>query len=155
MRQSLKKLTPEEAKNYIPLTEDFTNQEPHYFTIIPGPDGWSNVTYYTNRRVDQYKNKGEGDSWVYVLSNASMPGALKIGYTRNHPIDRAKQLSSSTGVASPFVVEHAFQCFSAEGLECELHKFFEEYRVSNNREFFRVSLEEAKKAIENLGQRYL
>ena len=155
MRQSLKKLTPEEAKNYIPLTEDFTNQEPHYFTIIPGPDGWSNVTYYTNRRVDQYKNKGDGDSWVYVLSNASMPGALKIGYTRNHPIDRAKQLSSSTGVASPFVVEHAFQCFSAEGLECELHKFFEEYRVSNNREFFRVSLEEAKKAIENLGQRYL
>mgnify|MGYP003114448136 FL=1 len=155
MRQSLKKLTPEEAKNYIPLTEDFTNQEPHYFTIIPGPDGWSNVTYYTNRRIDQYKNKGEGDSWVYVLSNASMPGALKIGYTRNHPIDRAKQLSSSTGVASPFVVEHAFQCFSAEGLECELHKFFEEYRVSNNREFFRVSLEEAKKAIENLGQRYL
>ena len=155
MRQSLKKLTPEEAKNYIPLTEDFTNQEPHYFTIIPGPDGWSNVTYYTNRRIDQYKNKGDGDSWVYVLSNASMPGALKIGYTRNHPIDRAKQLSSSTGVASPFVVEHAFQCFSAEGLECELHKFFEEYRVSNNREFFRVSLEEAKKAIENLGQRYL
>ena len=155
MRQSLKKLTPEEANNYIPLTEDFTNQEPHYFTIIPGPDGWSNVTYYTNRRIDQYKNKGDGDSWVYVLSNASMPGALKIGYTRNHPIDRAKQLSSSTGVASPFVVEHAFQCFSAEGLECELHKFFEEYRVSNNREFFRVSLEEAKKAIENLGQRYL
>ena len=155
MRQSLKKLTPEEAKNYIPLTEDFTNQEPHYFTIIPGPDGWSNVTYYTNRRVDQYKNKGDGDSWVYVLSNASMPGALKIGYTRNHPIDRAKQLSSSTGVASPFVVEHAFQCFSAEGLECELHKFFEEYRVSNNREFFRVSLEEAKKAIEKLGQRHL
>ena len=155
MRQSLKKLTPEEAKNYIPLTEDFSNQEPHYFTIIPGPDGWSNVTYYTNRRIDQYKNKGDGDSWVYVLSNASMPGALKIGYTRNHPIDRAKQLSSSTGVASPFVVEHAFQCFSAEGLECELHKFFEEYRVSNNREFFRVSLEEAKKAIENLGQRYL
>ena len=151
MRQSLKKLTPEEAKNYIPLTEDFSNQEPHYFTIIPGPDGWSNVTYYTNRRIDQYKNKGDGDSWVYVLSNASMPGALKIGYTRNHPIDRAKQLSSSTGVASPFVVEHAFQCFSAEGLECELHKFFEEYRVSNNREFFRVSLEEAKKAIENLG----
>ena len=155
MRQSLKKLTPEEANNYIPLTEDFTNQEPHYFTIIPGPDGWSNVMYYTNRRIDQYKNKGDGDSWVYVLSNASMPGALKIGYTRNHPIDRAKQLSSSTGVASPFVVEHAFQCFSAEGLECELHKFFEEYRVSNNREFFRVSLEEAKKAIENLGQRYL
>ena len=155
MRTTLTRLTPEEASNYIPLTEDLTNQEPHYFTIIPGPDGWQNVTYYTNRRIDKYKNKGEGDSWVYVLSNASMPGALKIGYTKNNPIDRAKQLSSSTGVASPFVVEHAFQCFNAEALEGELHKFFVEYRVSNNREFFRVSLKEAKKAIENLGQRYL
>lgn len=155
MQTVLKRITPEEASNYIPLMEDFSNQEPHYFTIIPGNDGWENVTYYTNRRINQYKNKGKGDSWVYVLSNASMPGALKIGYTKNNPIDRAKQLSSSTGVASPFVVEHAFQCFNAEALESELHKFFEEYRVSNNREFFRLSLNEVKKAIENLGQRYL
>jgi hypothetical protein len=84
-----------------------------------------------------------------------MPGSLKIGYTKNDPTTRAKQLSSSTGVASPFIVEHAFKCFNAEVLEGELHKFFEEYRVSNNREFFRLSLDEVKKVVENLGQRYL
>ena len=84
-----------------------------------------------------------------------MPGNLKIGFTRANPIERAKQLSSSTGVATPFNVEYSFQCFNAEMLEGELHKFFEEYRVSNNREFFRLSIDEAKKAVENLGQRYV
>jgi len=155
MKTTLQRITEDEALDFIPLIEDFSNQEPSYFTIIPGPDGWDNVTYYTNRRISQYKNRGEGDSWVYVLSNASMPGSLKIGYTKQTPDERAKQLSSSTGVASPFIVEYAFKCFNAEALEGELHKFFDSYRVSNNREFFRLSLDEVEKAVKNLGQRYL
>ena len=70
-------------------------------------------------------------------------------------IPLTEQLSSSTGVASPFIVEHAFRCFNAESLEGELHKFFDSYRISNNREFFRLSLNEVKKAVENLGQKYV
>ena len=151
----MKRLTSKEAKNFIPLTEDFTKQEPSYFTMIPEDNGWEKVVYYTNRRIDQYKNRGEGDSWIYVLSNDSMPGALKIGYTKSTPDERAKQLSSSTGVASPFKVEHAFQCFNAESLEGELHQFFDPYRINNNREFFRLSLNEVKKAVKNLGQKYV
>ena len=151
----MKRLTPKEAQNYIPLTEDYTNLEPSYFTLIPERNGWEKVIYYTNRRNDQYLNRGEGDSWIYVLSNASMPGAVKIGYTKTSPDIRAKQLSSSTGVASPFKVEHAFQCFNAESLEGELHKFFDSYRINNNREFFRLSLKEVKEAVENLGQKYV
>ena len=149
------RLTPKEAENYIPLIEDFSNQDPYYFTLIPDNDGWEKVVYYTNRRIDQYQNRGEGDSWVYVLSNSSMPGSLKIGFTKLLPDVRAKQLSSSTGVASPFIVEHAFKCFNASSLEGELHQFFDSYRISNNREFFRLSLNEVKEAIENLGVRYL
>ena len=84
-----------------------------------------------------------------------MPGAVKIGYTKTSPDIRAKQLSSSTGVASPFKVEHAFQCFNAESLEGELHQFFNSYRISNNRKFFRLSLDEVKTAVKNLGQKYV
>ena len=151
----MKRLTPKEAQNYIPLTEDYTKSEPAYFTIIPDNNGWEKVVYYSSRRIDHYANRGVGDSWVYVLSNASMPGALKIGYTALKPDKRAKQLSRSTGVASPFIVEYSFQCFNAESLEGELHKFFNPYRINNNREFFRLSLDEVKKAVKNLGQRYL
>ena len=151
----MNRLTLEEAQEYIPVSEDFTNSEPVYFTVSePNKEGWCDVTYYTMRRKNNI-NIGEGDSWVYVMSNESMPGNLKIGFTRANPIERAKQLSSSTGVATPFNVEYSFQCFNAEMLEGELHKFFEEYRVSNNREFFRLSIDEAKKAVENLGQRYV
>ena len=45
-----------------------------------------------------YADKGNGDQWVYVLSNPSSPGLLKIGYTKKQPEERAKQISSATGV---------------------------------------------------------
>ena len=40
--------------------------------------------------------------YVYILSNISMPGLLKIGMTRLDPTKRVKELSSSTGVPTPF-----------------------------------------------------
>lgn len=151
----MKRLEEKDARQYIPLKEDYTSKEASYFTLTPLEDGWHQVTYYTNRKLNTYTNRGKGDTWVYILENELMPGLLKIGYTKLLPEERAKQISSSTGVATPFKVSYAFQCFNAEGLERELHKFFEEYRVSNNREFFRLSLDEAQKAVKNLGQRYL
>jgi len=40
-------------------------------------------------------------------------------------------------------------------LEGEVHRYLEGSRVNDNREFFQVSLEEAKEAIQELGVRYL
>ena len=42
---------------------------------------------------------------VYILSNPSMPGLVKIGMTEGDVNERIKQLSSGTGVAEPFVLE--------------------------------------------------
>lgn len=42
--------------------------------------------------------------WVYVLENESMPGVYKIGMTTSTPEKRAKDISSSTGVPTPFIV---------------------------------------------------
>ena len=107
----MKRLTPKEAQNYIPLTEDFTNQAASFFTIVPEDDEWDKVSYYSARRIDTYANRGEGDSWVYVMTNDSMPGCVKIGYTKSFPDERAKQLSRSTSVANPFQVAFSFKCF--------------------------------------------
>jgi len=95
------------------------------------------------------------DSWVYVLSNAAQPGLLKIGYTKNTPDERAKQISNSTGVPIPYKVEWAFHCYDGFGLEQEIHHKLQEYRVNNNREFFQISLEEVKVTVEDLGKRYI
>jgi len=100
--------------------------------------------------------KGDGDSWVYILSNESQPGMYKIGYTSHEDVDkRVKQLSRSTSVATPFQLEWAFRCFNAERLEGEVHKKLQGYRISKDREFFAISLNEAKETVEDLGQKYV
>jgi len=155
----MKRITVEEAQQYIPLNEDFTGktiQDCPFFTLTPSGDGWEKVTYYTARKLSMYENReGDYDSWVYVLSNASQPGLLKIGYTKNTPEERAKQISNATGVALPYKVEWAFHCYDGFGLEQEVHHKLDSQRVNGNREFFEISLEEAKKTVEELGKRYV
>lgn len=139
------------------MNEDFTNSEPTYFILTQDPEEpeWENVTYFTARRNNVYDGReGDGDSWVYVLANKTMPNLVKIGYTNRTPDKRAEQISRGTGVPVKFSVEFAFKCFNGEQLECELHKYLSPYRINTGREFFQLTVDEAKKTIELLGARY-
>ena len=156
---SLTRLTSKEAKNFIPLKENYGNTElenAEYFTLTPSKmgDGWESVTYYTDKKFGIYSDKGKGDQWVYVLSNPSSPGLLKIGYTKKLPEERAKQISSATGVALPYKVEWAYQCFNGEIVEREVHHKLKAQRINNNKEFFQISLEEAKETINLIGNKF-
>ena len=155
----MKRITIEEAKQYIPCEDDYVSKgidKAEFFTLSPLDDGWEKVTYYTARKSNMYANRdGDYDSWVYVLSNASQPGLLKIGYTKNTPDERAKQISNATGVPIPYKVEWAFNCYDGFSLEQEVHHKLGKYRVNNNREFFQISLNEAKISIEEIGKRYI
>ena len=156
----MERITKQQSKQYISLKEDYTGkglEAAAYFTLTPSKmgDGWEDVTYYTARKKNIYSNKGEGNQWVYVLSNPTTPGLLKIGYTTQTPDERAKQISNATGVALPYKVEWAFKCFDGEQLEGEVHRKLREYRVNNQREFFQINLEEAKKVIKLLGKNYI
>ena len=86
--------------------------------------------------------------WVYILTNESLQSNyLKIGYTTNEPSVRASEISSATGVATPFRVaysETVHDCVRAERL---VHQKLEKYRVNNNREFFQVDLWTAKEEV--------
>ena len=159
----MKRITLEQAQKYIPLDDDIVNRELHrasYYTMSPYPDskmakdGWEKVTYYLPKRNDTYINRGDGNQWVYILSNPTIPNTLKIGYTNLSPELRAKQISSSTGVVVPFKVEWAFRCFDGSLMENEVHIALKEYRINNQREFFQVDLEEAKSVIKLIGERY-
>jgi hypothetical protein len=160
----MKRITLEQAAKYIPLDDDLVNRKLHeaaYYALSPYPDpemaskGWEKVTYYFHKKVDAYVNReGEGNQWVYILSNPSIPNALKIGFTNLTPELRAKQLSYSTGVVVPFKVAWAFRCFDGNLMENEVHIALKEYRISNQREFFQVDLEEAKSIITLIGKKY-
>jgi len=157
----MKRISIEESKQFIACNDDFVShgiENAVCFTLSPSDrgNGWEDVTYYTARSSAIYVNRdGEYDSWVYIMSNPTMPGYYKIGYTKNNPEERAKQISSATGVIVPMVVEWAFHCYNGFGLEQECHHKLENYRVSNNREFFQMSLEEAKKTVKKLGEQYI
>ena len=156
---SLTRISPKEAKQYIPLKENYGNtdlENAEYFTLTPSKrgGGWESVTYYTGKKLGLYSDKGEGDQWVYVLSNPTMPSLLKIGYTKKLPEERAKQISAATGVALPYKVEWAYQCFNGETVEREVHHKLKSQRVNNNKEFFQISLEEAKETINLIGSKF-
>jgi|GEM_PF-5063260 len=88
-------------------------------------------------------------SYIYLLSNASMPGLVKIGMTTKLPEERASQLST-TGVPGKFEV-HDYWTVDPEELrsaELKIHKSLERYRYAKDREFFELSVEEAQSFID-------
>lgn len=85
--------------------------------------------------------------WIYCMSNAAMPGLLKIGMTERTPDIRLSEANTSnTWIPMPFVLEFAKRVTNPEQKEKTLHKLLEQYteRINPRREFFRVTLEEVK-----------
>jgi len=155
-----KKISVEEAERYLPLEENYGHtgvENAAFFTITPSErgEGWEDITYYSSRKLGIYADKGEGDQWVYILSNPDTPhNHLKIGYTKKTPEERAKEISSGTGIARPFVVEWAYRCFNGEIIERTVHHALKAYRVNNKKEFFQINLEEAKEVINLIGNKF-
>lgn len=85
--------------------------------------------------------------FVYILSNPSMPGLVKIGKTIRSVEGRANELYQ-TGVPTPFKVEHSVEAPDCHALELTMHSRFADRRVSEGREFFAVSVQEARGVIE-------
>jgi hypothetical protein len=84
--------------------------------------------------------------YVYVLTNPSMPGLVKVGKTTTTPNQRMSELHS-TGVPTPFELECSISIKNCHDAERAAHKVLNYCRESNNREFFRIP---ANQAIEKI-----
>ena len=71
--------------------------------------------------------------YVYIISNRSMPGIYKVGYTLKDPELRAKELES-TGVPHPFVVDYEILVDDPYTLEQKIHKSLSKF--NENKEWF-------------------
>ena len=149
----MKRITNEEAKKLVPYDRTRTSLPPSHFTVKIKEDGWEEIEYYTHR-LRQSIDGGKGDQSVYILKNPSMPGIIKIGYTKGDPNDRADKLSKGTGVPTPYKVVFSYSCFNGERIERAVHKYFKKQRVNNDREFFSVTVDEAKTVINEIGTKY-
>lgn len=91
---------------------------------------------YPESNEREPNNIGEG--YIYLLTNPSMTGLIKIGKTTRSPKDRAKELGNGTGIPTPFqVIFEAFvlDCSSAEKY---VHDKLRNFRVAERREFFTI-----------------
>lgn len=87
---------------------------------------------------------------LYILSNPSFPHLLKIGQTSRSPSNRAREISTSTGVPSPFVVEYEISVENCDEIEKEVHWKLKTFRHADNREFFEITVPEAKRIIDQV-----
>lgn len=84
---------------------------------------------------------------VYILTNPSMPGLVKIGRTCRDVDGRAMELYQ-TGVPTPFCVFYYVEAPDCEGLEALMHAELQDGRVSDAREFFRISADKAAERLD-------
>ncbi len=87
---------------------------------------------------------------IYILTNESMPGYIKIGFTTNPDVEsRLKQLDR-TGVPLPFEIYYKAEVCDARKDEEWLHSIFADRRVRDNREFFKINPELATLALKRI-----
>ena len=75
-----------------------------------------------------------------------MPGLVKIGFTKNPPHSRARELYD-TGVAHPFEVAYQIRCRDYRAVEKTVHEALGHCRVNERREFFACSVAEAVETV--------
>ena len=68
-----------------------------------------------------------------MLTNASMPGTVKIGKTERPIQERIDELQT-TGVPTPFVCEALFAAVDHTDAERRAHTRFRDFRINSNRE---------------------
>jgi hypothetical protein len=88
------------------------------------------------------------EGFVYILTNAAMPGYIKVGLTRQDDVaSRVKQLDN-TSLPLPFECYFAARVPDCARLERTLHFVFGEKRARGNREFFTADPDVVKAIIE-------
>jgi hypothetical protein len=100
--------------------------------------------------ADQQPATGKG--FIYILSNESMPGLLKVGLTENSVRQRIRELSSNTGVPTEFKLERAFEIEASLLLRVEqtIHRELKQAGFHHQKEFFKLSISQCMTVAEDV-----
>ena len=119
---------------------------------------WDYITYYGDVRVGSFNEDGElkNPHYIYILTNPSIPGIVKIGHTTRNVYERLREINSSPGVVIPWEIRWSYKCPNGRMLEEEIHSHLQELglRPNKRREGFIIDVNDAIKIIENLGLKY-
>ena len=124
-----------------------------YNEVFTFTNGHSMPGEALGKAIEEKDDLGDStEGYVYVMTNSSIEGQVKIGKTTRDPYERAKELSSATGVPTPFVVVFYKPFKDCHFAEKTIHQYLEKkgYRVNNNREFFSMSIPEAIDVVQSM-----
>ncbi|MDR2941611.1 MAG: GIY-YIG nuclease family protein [Treponema sp.] len=88
---------------------------------------------------------------VYILTNDSMPGIIKIGVTEQESIEERIKSLDNTSIPTPFRFYFAIETDKHKEIENLIHNAFSDYRIRSNREFFEMDPERAVSALKISG----
>ncbi len=114
----------------LPILED-----ERFYLSVEGGKIWERI---------ETEEKDSSQGWIYALTNPSLPqNFLKIGMTTRTPEERLKELSSNTGVPTPFRVVFEAEVSDCKQVETIIHHNLAKYRHSSSKEFFDLPQNEA------------
>lgn len=87
---------------------------------------------------------------IYILTNESMPGLIKIGRTEKNLKKRLQDLDT-TGVPTPFNLHYAIEIDDYKRKEQFIHRGLSEHRIRMSREFFKFAPESARALLQAMG----
>jgi len=79
---------------------------------------------------------------IYIAGNQYMPELIKIGMTRRSIWRRLEEFHT-TNSPCEWSCWYDFKTENADEVEKKIHKHFEKFRVSKNREFFKIDADDA------------
>jgi len=99
-------------------------------------------------RLEREPKRGYG--FIYILSNVSMPDIHKVGLTTNSIKQRIQNLSSPSGVPTPYEVVRIFEIEEGYLYEVEQlsHKKLKSKGFHHAKEYFKCNMMECAKAVE-------
>lgn len=96
------------------------------------------------------------EGYIYCFYNTLFPNLLKIGMTERTPLERLHEANSCTWVPKPFELKLAKKVINPIEKERKLHILLQKFnmRINNNREFFEISIDDAKLFLDLLEGEY-
>ena len=114
-----------------------------------------NGTIYNRNEYEEVGLVENDNGWIYVLMNSSFESdLLKIGVTQRTPEKRANELSKQTGIPNPFQVAFSIEVGECIKVEKLIHSTLEKFRYTSNREFFKISINNAKSIITQIAENF-
>lgn len=101
-------------------------------------------------RLQSSTDLADDKNVLYIMRCMIMEGEVyKVGWTSKTAKERAKELSSASGVPKSFIVVKYWKHENPDKIEKDIHAILDPYRISENREFFKLEYKALERIIEN------